>query len=324
MGIIKLKRGNSANLDNLQLEAGEPAFTLDDGKLYIGDGVGKRLINPDVADNATTASRLQTPRKIALTGDVTAAGVDFDGSQDITISTTLQSITLSKITDAGTAASRNIGTGAGQIPVLDSNGKLEASIVPAIAITDTFVENTEAAMLSLDAQVGDVCVRTDLEKSFILKATPASTLANWQELLNPESPVHSVNGKVGAVTITKSDVGLGSVENYGIATQAEAEAGTSSAKYMTPERVKQAIAALQAVKSVAGKTGDVTLTKADVGLGNVTNESKATMFTSPAFTGVPTAPTAPVDTNSTQIATTAFVKAQGYLTADSTIDGGTF
>ena len=203
MGIIKLKRGNSANLDNLQLEAGEPAFTLDDGKLYIGDGVEKRLINPDVA----TASRLQTPRKIALTGDVTAAGVNFDGSQDISISTTLQSITLSKITDAGTAASKNTGTGAGQIPVLDSNGKLEASIVPAIAITDTFVENTEAAMLSLDAQVGDVCVRTDLEKSFILKATPASTLANWQELLNPESPVHSVNGKVGAVTITNDVVG---------------------------------------------------------------------------------------------------------------------
>ena len=133
--------------------------------------------------------------------------------------------------------------------------------------------------------------------------------------------MHSVNGKVGAVTITKSDVGLVPSELWNSNTM---KSRTSSAKYMTPERVKQAIAALQAVKSVAGKTGDVTLTKADVGLGNVTNESKATMFTSPAFTGVPTAPTAPVDTNSTQIATTAFVKAQGYLTADSTIDGGTF
>ncbi|HZJ99510.1 MAG TPA: hypothetical protein VFC79_05870 [Tissierellaceae bacterium] len=40
---------------------------------------------------------------------------------------------------------------------------------------------------------------------------------------------------------TKSDVGLSSVLNYGIATQAEAETGTSNAKYMTPLRVKQAI-----------------------------------------------------------------------------------
>lgn len=70
---------------------------------------------------------------------------------------------------------------------------------------------------------------------------------------------------------------MGSVANYGIATQAEAEAGTSSSKYMTPQRTSQAIDALQAVKSVAGKTGAVTLTKGDVGLGNVDNKSSATI-----------------------------------------------
>lgn len=48
-------------------------------------------------------------------------------------------------------------------------------------------------------------------------------------------------------------------------------------------------------------------TAANVGLGNVTNESKATMFTNPTFTGTPVAPTAAAGTNTTQIATTAFV-----------------
>lgn len=62
------------------------------------------------------------------------------------------------------------------------------------------------------------------------------------------------------------------------------------------------------VTSVAGKTGAVTLAKGDVGLGNVTNESKATMFTNAALTGTPTAPTAGSTTNTTQIATTAFVQ----------------
>lgn len=65
---------------------------------------------------------------------------------------------------------------------------------------------------------------------------------------------------------------------------------------------------INAIKSVAGKTGVVTLTKSDVGLNNVTNESKETMFTSPNFTGSPTATTPTVGDNSTKIATTAFVK----------------
>ncbi|NBQ97172.1 MAG: hypothetical protein EBU12_02865, partial [Microbacteriaceae bacterium] len=41
---------------------------------------------------------------------------------------------------------------------------------------------------------------------------------------------------------------------------------------------------------------------------------------SPTFTGTPAAPTAPTATNTTQIATTAFVKAQGYLSSSSSIN----
>lgn len=47
----------------------------------------------------------------------------------------------------------------------------------------------------------------------------------------------------------------------------------------------------------------------NVGLGNVTNESKATMFASAALTGNPTAPTQTAGNSSTRIATTAFVAA---------------
>lgn len=52
------------------------------------------------------------------------------------------------------------------------------------------------------------------------------------------------------------------------------------------------------------------ITAAQVGLGNVTNESKTTMFTSPAFTGTPTAPTAAANTNTTQLSTCEFVLGQ--------------
>lgn len=68
------------------------------------------------------------------------------------------------------------------IATLDSNGKLPVSVLPAIAITDTFVVSSEAAMLALNAETGDVAKRTDLGYSFILSADPASSLSNWVQL----------------------------------------------------------------------------------------------------------------------------------------------
>lgn len=111
----------------------------------------------------------------------------------------------STIDGLGTAATKNTGTSAGNIPVLDSDGKLNTSILPAIALVDTFVVDSEAAMLALNAQQGDVAVRTDVNKTFILSQSPASTLANWIELLFPCSVI-SVNGKTGAVVLTGDDI----------------------------------------------------------------------------------------------------------------------
>jgi len=108
----------------------------------------------------------------------------------------------------GTAATRNTGTSSGNVPLLDSSGKLADSVIPKIAITNTFVVATQAAMLALStAQEGDIAVRTDLNKSFILKTNGYATLANWQELLTPTDSVQSVNGKTGTVTITLAELG---------------------------------------------------------------------------------------------------------------------
>lgn len=50
--------------------------------------------------------------------------------------------------------------------------------------------------------------------------------------------VTSVNTKTGAVTVTKADVGLGSVSNYGMANATQATAGTSTTLYVSPQRVR--------------------------------------------------------------------------------------
>lgn len=88
------------------------------------------------------------------------------------------------------------------IASLDGTGKIPTSQLPATAITETYVVASQAAQLALTAQVGDVAVRTDLNKSFILTAEPASTLGNWQELLTPTDSVLSVDGQTGAVSLS--------------------------------------------------------------------------------------------------------------------------
>lgn len=97
---------------------------------------------------------------------------------------------------------------------LDGSGKLLTSILPAIAITDTFVVSSQSAMLALTAETGDVAVRTDLNKSFILKANPASTLSNWQELLTPTDSVLSVNSQTGVVVLSTDNISAGSTNKY--------------------------------------------------------------------------------------------------------------
>jgi len=85
---------------------------------------------------------------------------------------------------------------------LDGSGLVPTHHLPALAITTTQVVSTQSAMLALTAQVGDVAVRTDVNKSFILTASPATTLGNWQELLTPTDSVLSVDGSTGAISLS--------------------------------------------------------------------------------------------------------------------------
>lgn len=115
------------------------------------------------------------------------------------------------------------------VATLGSDGKIPTSQLPALAVTETFVVASESAMLALTAERGDVAIRTDLTKSFILMAEPASTLANWQEILSAGSGgVLSVNGQTGVVTLTLA--GLGGQASDADLTALAALTGTGIAK----------------------------------------------------------------------------------------------
>ncbi len=100
------------------------------------------------------------------------------------------------------------------VATLDAGGKIPSSQLPPVAITDTFVVNSQASMLALAAERGDVAIRTDLKQTFILRLEPATVLANWQEIMTPADGVLTVNGETGAViNLTASHINLGNVAN---------------------------------------------------------------------------------------------------------------
>ncbi|MDM3130464.1 glycosyl hydrolase family 28-related protein, partial [Citrobacter sp. CK205] len=86
--------------------------------------------------------------------------------------------TIPVFDDAGDATVKDIS----DFAILDSNGKIPVSMIPAVALSEVFVVNDQTEMLALDAQEGDVAKRTDLGYSFILASEPASTLSNWVQV----------------------------------------------------------------------------------------------------------------------------------------------
>lgn len=94
----------------------------------------------------------------------------------------------------------NKGIANGYVP-LDNSGLIPQAYLPPVTISETFVVASQTTMLALVAQTGDVAVRTDENKSYILQGTNPTILSEWQELLSPTDLVQSVNGLTGTVTL---------------------------------------------------------------------------------------------------------------------------
>lgn len=67
------------------------------------------------------------------------------------------------------------------VATLDAGGKIPTGQLPNLAIGDVFTVASEAAMLALDAQKGDIAVRTDLNPDgvFWLGTNDPTVAANW-------------------------------------------------------------------------------------------------------------------------------------------------
>jgi hypothetical protein len=235
MATIVTRAGKGSPLTNTELDSN---FTnLNTDKVEVDGALGTP--SSGTATNLTGTAAGLTAGNVTtnanLTGVVTSTGnatAIADAALSIAKSSGLQTALDSKQAVSG----KDVASGyAG----LDGAGKINPSQLPALAITDTFVVATQVAMLALTAEVGDIAVRTDLNKSYILRVTGASTLANWQELLTPTDAVSSVFGRSGVVTAQNGDytaaqVGLGNVDNTSDATKNAAAVTLTNKTLVTP------------------------------------------------------------------------------------------
>ena len=188
MAMIQIKRGLQAAVSNLVLAQGELAVALDTGNMYVGTPTGNVHLNP-TGGTADQAAKLSTPRNFSASGDATAPSVQFDGTQNVDLVLTLaniasltpgtytkvtvdqkgrvtagQTIEVSdlpnipntKVTGLGTAATANTGTAQGNVPVVQADGKLLASLLPDLSgtyvpVTTTINGKPLSAAVSLTA-----------------------------------------------------------------------------------------------------------------------------------------------------------------------------
>lgn len=134
-----------------------------------------KLLNDDVA---SVNDRLGVPRK---------TWKQMEEDAEALVSPNVSALAaLTGVADAvpvfsgpGAMATRRVGQADG-IAALDSTGKVPAAQIPSIAISETFTVASQAAMLALTAQQGDVAIRTDQSnKPYILGASDPTVLANW-------------------------------------------------------------------------------------------------------------------------------------------------
>ena len=212
--IVNADINSSAAIAKTKLDLG--------GTITSADLVDGTIVNADINASAAIAlSKLATDplARANHTGTQTSSTIsDFDTQvrtsklNQMAAPTSAVDMNSQKITGLGLATSgtdavsinyiNSVAGYANGLAPLDGSGKVPTDHLPALAISETSVVNSQSAMLALTAQVGDIAVRTDVNKSFILTATPASTLGNWQELLTPTDAVLSVDGVTGAVDLS--------------------------------------------------------------------------------------------------------------------------
>ena len=309
MATIKLKRGQSANLPSLNLEAGEPAFTLDTKKLYIGNGTEKVLINPDIGSNEITDVQIGNrtmDQGIAAAVSNTGTLIELFSFiakiiKGITGKTNWFDAPVKTIEQLNTDITNHAGNSASHVTALDKT-----------TWTDKYTKT------EVDNKLSTIETNIDWKESVdtyanIATAYPVSQ-DGWTVNVKDTDYTYRYNGTawiaISANAIPKATGSLDGLMAKEDKTKLDGVAVNAN-NYSHP--------ASHVATMITQDTTNRFVTDAEKSTWN----GKADL-NNPMFTGSPTAPTQSSVDDSTKLATTAYVKSLGYVPASGAIDGGTF
>jgi hypothetical protein len=313
------------------------------------------VITASLVGNANTASILNTARLISASGDGTWS-VNFDGSAAVSSAFTLATVNATTgtfgsstaipiftvnakglITSASSAAlsTTNIteGTnlyftnarGAASAPVQSVAGRTGAV---SLSVSDI----SGAAPLASPTFTGTV---SGITKSMVGLANVDNTADLSKPISTAQQTAFDLKANIASPTftgtvsgITKSMVGLSNVDNTSdlskpISTAEQTalnlKANIASPTFTGQVTIPEGSSAVPGLTFANDGAPDTGLYHISDGVFGITNNSIPTMRISPAgvqLLATPTAPTPAALDNSTNIATTEFVKAQGYITSE--------
>lgn len=169
---------------------------------------------------------------------------------DSTVETTVANPKYVKQAIEGYISAKAVDSSAGssdasKLVKLNADGVIDGTMLKVVSVTNYFEAASQNAMLALSsAQDGDICVRTDEHKTYILMSDGAAngyaTASNWKELTAPTGTVTSVNGKAGAtVTLSLTDIYASGTTKVTIDTSISSTAiGTENYHFPTSKAVQ--------------------------------------------------------------------------------------
>jgi hypothetical protein len=268
MTIIQIRRGTAATWtsQNPILASGEFGVESDTLKMKFGDGttVWTGLPYMTGASDPTKADVNHTHTAVQIS-DSTAVGRSVLTAVDAAAARTAIGAGTSNLVIGTTGTTAMAGNKT--FSFAEITGTVGTAQIPPLAINEVYTVATQAAMLALTAQRGDMAIRTDTGRTYVLATDAPGTLADWKEV-TAAGQVVSVAGKTGAVTLVKGDVGLGNVDNT-----ADSAKPVSTAQQTALNAKENTIAAGTTGQYWRGDKTWQTHDKASVGLANVDNTS---------------------------------------------------
>ena len=281
-----------------------------------------------LVDNTTDAGKpVSTQQQTALdlkaniasptfTGTVTIpSGASISGFAPLASPTFTGTPTLPTGTIATTQTASNNSTAVATTAYVDAADALKANLAsPTFTGTPTLPTGTIATTQTASNNSTAIATTAYVDAADALKA-------------NLASPTFTGTVTIPSGASISGFAPLASPALTGTPTAPTATAGTNSTQVATTAYTDAAIAALigdaGAALNTLGELADALNDDSSFGTSVATSLSFKAPLQSPTFTDTPAAPTAAVDTNTTQIATTAFVVGQGYAKLASPTFTGT-